>query len=99
MAYSVVWSPNALDDVDEIAAYIARDSPTYAAAVVEKILNTTRNLQNFPLLGRIVPESNEDSVRERFVYSYRLIYQVQEETVIVIAVVHGKRLLDNENIV
>jgi toxin ParE1/3/4 len=99
MAYSVVWSPNALDDVDEIAAYIARDSPTYAAAVVEKILNTTRNLQNFPLLGRIVPESNEESVRERFVYSYRLIYQVQEETVIVIAVVHGKRLLDNENIV
>jgi toxin ParE1/3/4 len=99
MAYSVVWSPNALDDVDEIAAYIARDSPTYAAAVVEKILNTTRNLQNFPLLGRIVPESNEESVRERFVYSYRLIYQVQEETVIVIAVVHGKRLLDNENII
>jgi toxin ParE1/3/4 len=64
MAYSVVWSPNALDDVDEIAAYIARDSPTYAAAVVEKILNTTRNLQNFPLLGRIVPESNEESIRE-----------------------------------
>jgi toxin ParE1/3/4 len=44
MAYSVVWSPNALDDVDEIAAYITRDSPTYAAAVVEKILDITRNL-------------------------------------------------------
>jgi toxin ParE1/3/4 len=99
MAYSVVWSPNALDDVDEIAAYIARDSPTYAAAVVEKILDVTRNLQNFPLLGRIVPESNEESIRERFVYSYRLIYQVQQETVTIIAVVHGKRLLDNENIV
>jgi toxin ParE1/3/4 len=99
MAYSVVWSPNALDDVDEIAAYIARDSPTYAAAVVEKILDITRNLQNFPLLGRIVPESNEESIRERFVYSYRLIYQVQQETVTIIAVVHEKRLLDNENIV
>jgi toxin ParE1/3/4 len=99
MAYSVVWSPNALDDVDQIAAYIARDSPTYAAAVVEKILDTTRNLQKFPLLGRIVPESNEESIRERFVYSYRLIYQVQEEIVIIIAVVHGKRLLENENMV
>jgi toxin ParE1/3/4 len=85
--------------VDEIAAHIARDSPTYAAAVVEKILDITRNLQNFPLLGRIVPESNEESIRERFVYSYRLIYQVQQETVTIIAVVHGKRLLDNENIV
>jgi toxin ParE1/3/4 len=99
MAYSVVWSPNALDDVDEIAAYIARDSPTYAAAVVEKILDITRNLQKFPLLGRIVPESNEESIRERFVYSYRLIYQVQQETITIIAVVHGKRLLENENMV
>jgi toxin ParE1/3/4 len=99
MAYSVVWSPNALDDVDEIAAYIARDSPTYAAAVVEKILDITRNLQTFPLLGRIVPESNEESIRERFVYSYRLIYQVQKETVTIIAVVHGKRLLDNESMI
>jgi toxin ParE1/3/4 len=97
MAYSVVWSPNALNDVDEIAAYIARDSPTYASAVVEKILDITRNLQNFPLLGRVVPESNEESIRETFVYSYRLIYQVQEETITIIAVVHGKRLLENEN--
>jgi toxin ParE1/3/4 len=85
MAYSVVWSPNALNDVDEIAAYISRDSPTYAAAVVEKILDITRNLQNFALLGRVVPESNEESIRERFVYSYRLIYQVQEEIIIIIA--------------
>ena len=96
MAYSVVWSPNALDDVDEIAAYIARDSPTYAAAVVDKILDITRNLQNFPLLGRAVPESNDESIRERFVYSYRIIYQVQEETITIIAVVHGKRLLESK---
>jgi toxin ParE1/3/4 len=97
MAYSVGWSPNALDDVDEIAAYIARDSPTYAAAVVEKILDTTRNLQNFPFLGRVVPESNQESIRERFIYSYRLIYQVQEEIITIIAVVHGKRLLESED--
>jgi toxin ParE1/3/4 len=44
MAYSVVWSPNALDDVDEIAVYIARDLPTYAAAVVKKVLDITRNI-------------------------------------------------------
>jgi uncharacterized protein affecting Mg2+/Co2+ transport len=50
MAYSVVWPPNVLDDVDEIAAYIACDSPTYATVVVEKILDIIQNLQNFPLL-------------------------------------------------
>ena len=30
----VVWSPEALEDVNDIAAYIARDSGFYAAAVV-----------------------------------------------------------------
>jgi len=31
MAYQVGWSPNALDDVEAIATYIARDSVVYAA--------------------------------------------------------------------
>jgi toxin ParE1/3/4 len=55
MAYQVVWSPKALEDADAIAAYIARDSASYAAAVVQKILDTTRNLSTFPFAGRIVP--------------------------------------------
>jgi len=55
----VVWSPQAIDDGDAIAAYIARDSPAYAATTVDRILKTTRNLSNFPCSGRIVPEFND----------------------------------------
>ena len=40
----VVWSPEALEDVNDIAAYIARDSAFYAAAVVEKLLATAGGL-------------------------------------------------------
>ena len=94
MDYKVVWSPAALDDVDSIAAYIARDSELYAGAVVEKILETARRLSQFPMAGRIVPELHEDCVRERFIYSYRLIYQIQKDTVTVAAVIHGKRLFE-----
>lgn len=93
MAYSVVWSPKALEDVDSIAAYIARDSPAYASAVVGKILEITRSLSNFPFAGRVVPEFDDEMLRERFVYSYRVIYRVETETVIIAAVVHGKQIL------
>jgi len=95
MAYSVVWSPEALKDVDDIASYIARDSVFYAAAVVQKILDTSRELKDFPQIGRIVPELSDEAIRERFVYSYRLIYQIHDEEILIVAIVHGKRLLDS----
>lgn len=94
MAYQVVWSPNAIDDVEAIAAYIARDSPSYSAAVVSKILDTTRNLSSFPFSGRIVSEFDDETIREKLIYSYRIIYRIQDETVTIAAVIHGKRLLE-----
>jgi|ERR1051325_2851361 addiction module RelE/StbE family toxin len=95
MAYRIVWSPQALDDVDSIAAYISRDSPAYASAVVEKIIKSTKTLREFPFSGRVVPELDDDDIRERFVYSYRIVYRVHENTVTVAAVIHGSRLLEN----
>jgi len=90
----VSWSPEALDDVDAIAAYIAKDSPFYASAVVQKLLDTAKNLGKFPYIGPIVPEVGEQIFRERFVYSYRLIYRVNDDEVLIVAVIHGRRLLD-----
>lgn len=97
MAYQVVWSPKAIEDVDEITSYIAKDSVAYAAAVVRKILDTTRNLSRFPLSGRIVPELGDPAIREKLVYSYRIIYRVEAETITVAAVIHGRRLRDSDN--
>lgn len=93
MAYQVEWSPRAVEDVEAIALYISADSTAYAAAVVKKILDTARSLSRFPSAGRVVPEFADDNIREKFAYSYRVIYRIQEETVAIAAVVHGKRLL------
>ncbi len=95
MAYRVEWSPRALDDVDSIAAYIARDSPAYASAVVAKIIKSTRTLRIFPLGGRIVPELDREDTREIFAYSYRIIYTVDRTNVTIAAVIHARRLLEN----
>ena len=59
MAYEVVWAPEALDDVDDIAAYIARDSAIYAEVVVDRILDATRRLAEQPLAGRVAPERGD----------------------------------------
>ncbi|GEM_PF-2290322 len=56
MAYQVVCSPTALEDIEAIASYISRDSVSYAGTVVRRVINSTRNLENFPFAGRIVPE-------------------------------------------
>lgn len=93
MAYEVEWSPAALDDVEAIASYISRDSEAYAAAVVKRILDSTRNLHNFPFAGRIVPEFEQNSIREVFAYSYRIVYRVGNNCITVAAVIHGRRLL------
>jgi plasmid stabilization system protein ParE len=90
----IVWSPEALEDVDDIAGYIARDSAFYAAAVVEKMLAVASGLNQFPQSGRVVPELNQPDIRERFVYSYRLIYRIESQRILVVAVIHGRRLLD-----
>ncbi|HYX72448.1 MAG TPA: type II toxin-antitoxin system RelE/ParE family toxin [Nitrososphaera sp.] len=94
MAYEVVWSPRAVEDVEAIALYIAADSTSYAAAVVKKIVDTTRGLNRFPFAGRVVPEFGEEIIREKLVYSYRIIYRIQDETITIAAVLHGKQLLE-----
>ena len=94
MAYRVAWSPRAVEDLEAIAQYIAADSAAYAAGVVKTIFHTARSLSQFPHSGRVVPEIADESIREWFAYSYRIIYRVEEEGITIAAVVHGRRLLD-----
>ena len=68
MDYSVVWSPEASEDLESIAEYIAKDSEFYARAVVSKILATSHNISDQAFLGRAVPEISDKNIRERFVY-------------------------------
>jgi len=95
MALKLEWSEEALEDIESIATYIEKDSPIYAKSVVSKFFEKAEILQEFSELGRKVPEFNDIRIREIFIYSYRLIYQVREKKVLFVAVVHGKRLLEN----
>jgi toxin ParE1/3/4 len=93
MAYRVIWSSKAVEDVDAIATYIARDSPSYAAAVIRQIMETTRQLEQDPLTGAIITEGDNSTIRDKLAYTYRIIYRVQDHKVTIAAIVHTKRLL------
>ncbi|RLA75917.1 MAG: type II toxin-antitoxin system RelE/ParE family toxin [Epsilonproteobacteria bacterium] len=95
MAIKLAWSEEALEDIESIATYIEKDSPTYASSVVSKFFEKAEILKEFIELGRKIPELNDITIREIFVYSYRLIYKINEDSILFVAVVHGKRLLEN----
>lgn len=91
MARALIWSPEAVEDIEAIAAYIERDSPWYARAVASKIVETAESIPDYPELGRSVPELDNPSIRERLVHRYRLIYRLDESRILVVAVIHGRQ--------
>jgi plasmid stabilization system protein ParE len=62
MAHTVIWLTAAVEDVEGIASYIAVDSPAYASALVQRLLNVAKSLESFPFRGRVVPEWGEESI-------------------------------------
>jgi len=91
VACKVIWADAAQDDLDAAASYIYRDSPAYAASFVNRALKAGRSLATFSMRGRIVREFGDANVREIFVFSYRLIYRVEENRVSVLSLIHGSR--------
>jgi plasmid stabilization system protein ParE len=69
--------------------YIAADSPSAAAKVMEVVLAAAESLSVFSERGRIVPEVGSRAIREIFVYRFRLMYQVSSSDVRILAVLHG----------
>ncbi len=91
MAREIIWAAAAVADLDAAAGYILMDSSAYAASFILKSLEAARSLADLPERGRVVPELKRDDIREIFVFSYRLIYRIDEFQVSVIALIHGRR--------
>jgi toxin ParE1/3/4 len=87
----VVWSAAAIADLNAIAEYIARDSEQYASTFVTRMLEAAADLDELSERGRVVPEVADESVREVFVFNWRLIYHVQRESVAILTIVHQKQ--------
>lgn len=90
----VRWTPQAADDLEAIAKFIEADSPYYASLFTMDVLVAVERLQTFPRSGRIVPEFNDPVIQEILLGNYRIVYRVKNDTVEILTVYHGSRLLD-----
>ncbi|MFO0887811.1 MAG: type II toxin-antitoxin system RelE/ParE family toxin [Isosphaeraceae bacterium] len=87
---NVCWTEAALADLRAVEAYIARHSEQYAHAMVERILDRTELLTSQPRLGPVVPEYEDETLRELFVEPYRIVYRLLEDQVDIVTVVLGR---------
>lgn len=90
---AIIWSPDALSHLEQIADYIALDSHFYAKRVVVKIVHATRRLEHFPESGAVVPELGDATLREIRVFSYRILYRWHSnlQRVHILGVMHGSQ--------
>lgn len=91
---TVVWTLLSRDGLDEVLEYIAEDSPEAAEKVLAVVLGVAESLAVFSERGRVVPELRDRSIREVFVYNYRMIYEVLPNEVRILAFIHGARDFD-----
>lgn len=89
----LIWSPQSLRDLESIRDYVAADSPHYAALVVERIIQGVERLTSFPESGRVVPERNDQQLREVIVTPYRVVYRIRPEVVEIATVFRASRML------
>jgi plasmid stabilization system protein ParE len=87
----VIWSPEAIQDLEQIAAFIARDSEYHAAMLVQRLVDATDRLARFPESGRIIPEVGASRYREIIEGAYRIMYSIAGDVIRIDAVIHGAR--------
>jgi toxin ParE1/3/4 len=87
----IIWSPQAIRDVESIRAFIVQDSATYADLVARRIVAAVERLEAFPESGRIVPERQNPAIREVIVPPYRIVYRFRVDVVEIVTVFRGSR--------
>ena len=95
----IIWTEPALGYLNAIADYIAKNNPNAANRLVRRVFESVDLLEQFPELGRRVPEMRKSGYREMIVSPCRIIYRVEGETVVVIFVMRGERELKPQEII
>lgn len=89
----VFWTENAIQDLLGIKNFISQDSITRAEEWLIELYAAGENLAQFSSRGRIVPEFNQDNLRELLIEHYRLVYRIKSVSVEIITVFEGHRQL------
>ena len=90
---TILWTNRASLDLETIGDYIARDNPNAAAKWVARLVTAAEHAVSAPLAGRRVPELGRDEIREVLLRTYRIVYRVTANSLEVLTIFEGHRLL------
>jgi plasmid stabilization system protein ParE len=91
MALQIIWSPSARWDLQDLRDYISLDSPDIAKRFISSIFSTVEHLADFPLSGRIVPEFQDEQIREVIKRPCRIVYRLTPDSIQIVRVWHAAR--------
>ncbi len=80
MAFKITWSRQARDDLREIVLFIAANNPLVAESFGLRLMAKVDLLEQHPQIGRVVPEAQDEKIRELILPPYRIIYRVLAES-------------------
>jgi toxin ParE1/3/4 len=95
VAGNVDWSNEARKDLSDIVRFVAQHNPSAALEVLLKIESCLKQVAEFPTTGHFVPElPKRKDIRQKLVYSYRVIYRVHKGGVVTVSIIHAARDLN-----
>ena len=83
MDFKIIWSPTSRFDLKDIVSFIAENNPETAESFGLRIISYAERASRFPKSGRVVPEFDDDTLREFIFYAYRIIYRIKEHVKVI----------------
>jgi toxin ParE1/3/4 len=89
----LIWTEPALQDLEQIADYIALDDPAAAKRLVRKVFTKAELLQDFPEMCPVPHDLPDSRYRHLVVRPLRIFYRIHEDSVFIVYVMRSERLL------
>ena len=94
----LIWTEPALEDLGQVADYIALDNPAAAERLVRKVFTKAELLQNFPEMCPVPHDLPDSRYRHLVVGPLRIFYRIEGDSVFLVYVMRSERLLKNSDL-
>lgn len=91
----VVYTPAAIDDMDETFSYLTPETVSSADQLLQKLDHRISSLADFPNMGSVLSEDEYLLIQRGYrfivVHPYLIFYRIMEDTVVIHRILHGRR--------
>jgi len=87
----VTWTEPALNDLNELAEYIALSNVIAAKELVQEVFDKVDRLEQHPKSGRVPPELKSLNYREVIVNPCRVFYKIEKQKIYILFIMRQER--------